>query len=38
MPTLHPSDEKFRKASADYIKPAMDFWAKERTLAGKIPM
>ena len=26
------------KPLQDYIKPAMDFWAKERTLAGKIPM
>jgi hypothetical protein len=30
--------KKFRKASVDYIKPAIDFWAKERTLAGKIPI
>jgi hypothetical protein len=26
------------KPLQDYINPAIDFWAKERTLAGKSPM
>jgi hypothetical protein len=38
MPTLLQANENLRKASVAYIKPTMDFWAKERTLAGKIPI
>src|SRR4030042_39024 len=34
MPPLHHANQNLRKASTDYINPTIDFWAKERTLAG----